>query len=259
MVMILQLVKETFMTSSWMTYEDKYNNSSSTLPKANLWIMMLRGHGGDSSDDAARGQRYRRNNDRKKSFNFKVGILYFDGRNDPNEFIDWLNSVERIFEFQEISEDRKVKFVAIKLKKYASIWVVTFVEEKEEEESYGTSPIYDDSGDNGEITYANHGESLVILLEENENGHVVPSQVQSLLQEFQEVVSPEIPSGLPPIRNIQHYIDLVPDALIPNKATYRMSPNEYKELQRQVEDLLVKGLIRESKSPCVVPSEKCYV
>ncbi|KAG2411212.1 hypothetical protein I3760_Q021100 [Carya illinoinensis] len=35
--------------------------------------------------------------------------------------------------------------------------------------------------------------------------------------------------------------------------TYRSNPNETKELQRQVEDLMSKGYVRESMSPCAVP------
>lgn len=64
----------------------------------------------------------------------------------------------------------------------------------------------------------------------------------------------QIPPGLPPIRSIQYCIDLVPSITIPNKAAYRMSPKEHAELQRQVEDLLEKGIVQESKSPCVVPA-----
>ena len=41
---------------------------------------------------------------------------------DPDEFIEWLQIVERIFEFKEISEDKKVKIVALRLRKYGSLW-----------------------------------------------------------------------------------------------------------------------------------------
>ncbi|CAL2280662.1 unnamed protein product [Prunus armeniaca] len=40
----------------------------------------------------------------------------------PEEFMDWLNNVERIFDYKDVAEDRRVKLVAIKLKKHASIW-----------------------------------------------------------------------------------------------------------------------------------------
>ncbi|KAL6346167.1 hypothetical protein AAG906_027901 [Vitis piasezkii] len=41
-------------------------------------------------------------------------------------------------------------------------------------------------------------------------------------------------------------------ATIPNRPTYRSNPEETKELQRQVEELLTKGHVRESMSPCAV-------
>ncbi|OMP00001.1 reverse transcriptase [Corchorus capsularis] len=75
-----------------------------------------------------------------------------------------------------------------------------------------------------------------------------------LFDEYGNVFPDEIPAGLPPLRDIQHQIDLIPGSVLPNKPTYRMSPKEYEELQRQVEELLQKGLIRESLSPCPVPA-----
>uniref|UniRef100_A0A2N9F1P0 Reverse transcriptase domain-containing protein n=1 Tax=Fagus sylvatica TaxID=28930 RepID=A0A2N9F1P0_FAGSY len=46
-----------------------------------------------------------------------------------------------------------------------------------------------------------------------------------------------------PIRGIEHQIDFVPRAAIPNRPVYRSNPEETKELQRQVEDLMSKGAI----------------
>ncbi|XP_070005302.1 uncharacterized protein, partial [Nicotiana sylvestris] len=73
------------------------------------------------------------------------------------------------------------------------------------------------------------------------------------LQDFEDVFPEDIPNGLPPLRGIEHQIDFVPGSQIPNRPAYRSNPEETKELQRQVEELLEKGFVRESMSPCSVP------
>ena len=54
-----------------------------------------------------------------------------------------------------------------------------------------------------------------------------------------------MPSRLPPIRGIEHLIDFVPGVTIPNRPAYRSNLEETKELQRQIEELLTKGHVRE--------------
>ncbi len=81
----------------------------------------------------------------------------------------------------------------------------------------------------------------------------LPPAVTNLLQEYADVFPAEIPPGLPPIRGIEHQIDLIPGASLPNRAAYRTNPEETKEIQRQVQDLLDRGYVRESLSPCAVP------
>ncbi|XP_040942306.1 uncharacterized protein [Gossypium hirsutum] len=70
--------------------------------------------------------------------------------------------------------------------------------------------------------------------------------------EFEDVFSEEVPRGLPPLHGIEHQIDFVPKATIPNRTACRSNLEETKELQRQVADLMEKGYIWESLSPCVV-------
>jgi hypothetical protein len=59
------------------------------------------------------------------------------------------------------------------------------------------------------------------------------------------VIPNDVPSGLPLIRGIEHQIDFVPDMTIPNRPTYKSNPKKTKELQRQVEELMAKGHVRE--------------
>ncbi|KAF7802599.1 Transposon Ty3-G Gag-Pol polyprotein [Senna tora] len=55
------------------------------------------------------------------------------------------------------------------------------------------------------------------------------------------------------LKGIEHRIDFIPGSSIPIRPAYRSSPDETKELKRQVEEFLAKGHIRESMSPCAVP------
>jgi hypothetical protein len=81
----------------------------------------------------------------------------------------------------------------------------------------------------------------------------LPEEIQELLEEFADIVVDELPHLLPPMRSVSHNIDLIPRAILPNKAAYRLTPQENEEVKRQVQELLDKGLIRESLSPCAVP------
>ncbi|KAK1602536.1 hypothetical protein QYE76_017967 [Lolium multiflorum] len=91
-----------------------------------------------------------------------------------------------------------------------------------------------------------------VLKRINNNAYVIDIPTSKYL-EFQDVFPDELPHGLPPLRGIEHRIDLIPGAPLPNRAAYRTNPEDTKEIQRQIQDLLAKGYVRESLSPCVVP------
>jgi hypothetical protein len=54
------------------------------------------------------------------------------------------------------------------------------------------------------------------------------------------------------MRSVSHHIDLIPGASLLNKAAYRLTPQENEEVKKQVQELMDKGLVRESLSPYVV-------
>ncbi|XP_077226266.1 uncharacterized protein LOC143859443 [Tasmannia lanceolata] len=110
-----------------------------------------------------------------------------------------------------------------------------------------------------DVKSAMEGVSVIyILFNKSDIGDVVapiiPNQVKPLLEQFKDVFPLDLPSGLPPMRDIQHQIDLLPDASSPNLAQYQMSPLEHEELQRQIMELFNKGFIRESLSSFAVPA-----
>ncbi|GJQ99615.1 putative reverse transcriptase domain-containing protein [Tanacetum coccineum] len=73
-----------------------------------------------------------------------------------------------------------------------------------------------------------------------------------IVRDFPEVF-PEDLSGLPPTRQVEFQIDLVPGAAPVARAPYRLAPSEMKELSEQLKELSDKGFIRPSSSPWGAP------
>jgi hypothetical protein len=73
-----------------------------------------------------------------------------------------------------------------------------------------------------------------------------------IVKEFPEVFPEELP-GLPPTRQVEFQIELVPGAAPIARAPYRLAPSEMQELSNQLQELLDKGFIRPSSSPWGAP------
>nr|XP_027098834.1 uncharacterized protein LOC113718113 [Coffea arabica] len=73
-----------------------------------------------------------------------------------------------------------------------------------------------------------------------------------VVQEFPDVFPEELKT-LPPEREVEFRIDLVPGSAPISKTPYRMAPAELKELKIQLQDLLEKGFVKESDSPWGAP------
>ncbi|GKA82193.1 putative reverse transcriptase domain-containing protein [Tanacetum coccineum] len=69
-----------------------------------------------------------------------------------------------------------------------------------------------------------------------------------IVRDFSDVFPEDLP-GLPPTRQVEFQIDLVPGAAPVARTPYRLAPSEMKELSEQLKELSDKGFIRPSSSP----------
>jgi hypothetical protein len=88
---------------------------------------------------------------------------------------------------------------------------------------------------------------LTVTLESDVSPNDIP-----IVSEYLDVFPTDITS-LPPEREIEFSIDLIPGAEPVSVAPYRMSPLELKELKTQLEELIQKHFIRPSVSPWGAP------
>ncbi|KAH9769539.1 Endonuclease [Citrus sinensis] len=287
----------------------------------------------------------------------KLKIPSFQGKNDPEVYLEWEKKVELVFDCHNYSEERKVKLATVEFTDYAIIWwdqlvlsrrrnrerpintweemktimrrrfvpshyyrelhqrlqsltqgsrsVEDYHKEMEiimiraniEEEREATMArflhghiasqcpnkrvmILRDDGDveteseldddpmppledaNDGVEYPIDGKLMVVRRALNvqvkedaevQRDNIFHTRCHIKDKDFDDVFPNEVPNYLPAIRGIEHQIDFVPGATIPNRPAYRSNPEETKELQRQVEELLAKGYVRESMSLCAVP------
>jgi len=75
----------------------------------------------------------------------------------------------------------------------------------------------------------------------------VPLRNIPIVQEFSDVFLEKI-LRMPPPREVEFCIDLIPRSTPISRAPYRMAPVELKELETQLDELLEKDYIRPSTS-----------
>ena len=73
------------------------------------------------------------------------------------------------------------------------------------------------------------GNPKVILT--SKNLEEFPVEVKNLLDEYAEIIIDKFPNESPPVRSISHHIELIPGASLPNKAAYRLTPQENEEIK----------------------------
>lgn len=88
---------------------------------------------------------------------------------------------------------------------------------------------------------------------QQERPMMIPYEVKELLDKYKHVILEDMPKTLPLIREISHCIDFILGASLPDKAAYKLSPQQNEEMAKQISKLLDASLIGKSLSPCVVP------
>ena len=78
-----------------------------------------------------------------------------------------------------------------------------------------------------------------------------PAEIQAVLDQFPQVFQDS--DALPPQRACDHSIDLLPGATPVNARVYRLPPDQKDEVEKQLKEMLQKGLIRMSASPFASP------
>ena len=94
-------------------------------------------------------------------------------------------------------------------------------------------------------------ETFLAVILDSKGGQVDVEKIP-VVREFPDVFPEELP-GIPPIREVDLSIEILPGTTPTSRAPYRMAPTELKKLKIQLQELLDKGFIRLSVSPWGAP------
>ncbi|XP_019172452.1 PREDICTED: uncharacterized protein LOC109167837 [Ipomoea nil] len=100
--------------------------------------------------------------------------------------------------------------------------------------------------------YMDKGNDVYLCSVENLEAKEEVAQSIPVVGEFLDVFPEEIP-GMPPAREVEFSVDLMPGTAPISKAPYRLAPPKMQELKAQLQELLDKGYIRPSASPWGAP------
>jgi hypothetical protein len=94
---------------------------------------------------------------------------------------------------------------------------------------------------------------VVVRMEQHQRTHEEaktdgppPKHIRDVLRRYKDVLTNELSQELPPTREINHKIEVIPGSEPPSKAPYRLNQKELLELKKQLNDLLSRGYIRPS-------------
>ena len=95
------------------------------------------------------------------------------------------------------------------------------------------------------------GKKKTMAMTSRQGSSAQQQQMDKVVEEYGNIFTS--PTGVPLHCQVKHPIDLTPGAPLPNGPIYRRSVLENDEIKRQIQELLQKGHIRPSSSPCGSP------
>ncbi|WVZ63179.1 hypothetical protein U9M48_012833 [Paspalum notatum var. saurae] len=97
------------------------------------------------------------------------------------------------------------------------------------------------------------GDKNVQNFKKGKVNHVTAEEASGDVQVLADAFPEELP-GMPPDREVEFVIELLPEMAPISKRPYRMPPNELAEMKKHLQELLEKGFIRSSSSPWGCPA-----
>jgi hypothetical protein len=76
-----------------------------------------------------------------------------------------------------------------------------------------------------------------------------PFCISEVINNFLDILTDNLPTILPPNRDVDHRIEMHLRSTPPIKAPYRLNQKKLEEFERQINNLMEKGYIHPSKSP----------
>ena len=95
--------------------------------------------------------------------------------------------------------------------------------------------------------------SAAVQLESDFDAQALKLAREEIMSAYADVFPADLPAGLPPSREVDHRIELIPGSTPPSRPTIRLSATELAELKKQLTELEAAGFIRPSKSPFGAP------
>ncbi|GJV30567.1 putative nucleotidyltransferase, ribonuclease H [Tanacetum coccineum] len=214
--------------------------------------------GGGTDERVSRGGRGRRpkigNDERVDELNGQGnglvvhrGILALtlrenDGKEVNVRLTRWIEKMESVHDMSGCSIDQKVKYTA------GMDWLSNYKAEIICHEKVVRIPLPD--GKVLRVVGERPEEKARLLMSAKASDKKQEEIV--VVRDFPEVFPDDL-SGLPPIREIEFRIELIPGATPVAKSPYRLAPSELEELSGQLKELQDKGFIRPSSSPWGAP------